>query len=368
MNTRPTRIIIDKEALSHNIVQIKKCTQQQIIAMVKANAYGCGIAAIIPTLIGQVAAFGVASLAEALAVRELDAKTPCILFQGIFCDAELAVLVDKNLESVVHQRNQLQWILASPLKKPIKVWVKVDTGMHRLGFNPSEVPAVVSALSKCPWVQKPIGLITHFANADDASLVATHLQRALFASINTGDEYTIKSAANSAALLQCPASHFDAVRPGIIIYGVSPFASKTGKDLGLKPVMQFISAVSAIHHYPAGSKIGYGGTHTLEQDSIVGIVPVGYGDGYPRHVSNGVVRINNGFAPIVGTICMDMLTVDLSRVKDAKIGTKVELWGAGIPVERVAASAKTIAYELLCQVTTRGRGIDYSLISATPFM
>lgn len=354
---RPTRVYIDSQAVLHNLQRVKQYAPgKKIIAMVKANAYGCGLPAVVAVLDGLVDAFGVACLEEAGALRKLGSRSDCILFQGVFSADELPTLVELNIQCVVHQACQLQWILEKPLASKIKVWVKVDTGMHRLGFDPSEVPGVLKDLQACPWIDESIGLISHFANADDPDNTSNPQQLKKMIELPDFGVNIIRSMANSAAIMALEESHADVVRPGIMLYGVSPFANKSGCELGLKPVMRLISQVTAIHHYPPHEPIGYGGTWKSNKPSIIGIVAVGYGDGYPRHVApNTPVWIKGNIALIVGRISMDMLTIDLTDCDDVNIGDSVELWGAHVPIEAIAKSAGTIPYELLCQVSSRVR-------------
>lgn len=355
--SRPTRVHIDATALLHNLAQVKQhAPHSQIIAMVKANAYGCGIASVVPVLEGKVAAFGVACLEEAIAIRALGAQTDCILFQGLFKETEIPALQRYNLQMVIHQQQQLQWLLANPLSMPVQIWVKVNTGMHRLGFSEPELYPVLAALAACPWVKKPLGIMTHFASADEPHNPANEQQLKRFCDLVCPDVPLLYSAANSAAVLSLSASHFDFVRPGIMLYGISPFNHLTGMELGLQPVMRFISALTAINHYPAAAKIGYGGSWQTTKPSRIGIIPVGYGDGYPRHIAlHTPVWIKGYQVPIVGRISMDMMTVDLTDYPHLQLGDTVELWGANIPVESIASSAGTIAYELICQISSRVR-------------
>jgi alanine racemase len=352
---RPCYVQIDSRALLHNVNQVKRQAQGcKVIAMVKANAYGCGLAAITPILEGQVDALGVACLEEALAIRNLGVRSDCVLFQGIFDAEELPIVAAHQFQLVIHQSNQLQWLLATPLANKIKVWVKVNTGMHRLGFAPQEVNEVVTALINCPWVDSEIGLMTHLACADEPDHPANQNQLQLFRELNLPQVKLIKSISNSAAIIALPDTHVDVVRPGIMLYGVSPFANRTGQELGLLPVMRFFSAISAIHHYPDAAAIGYGGIWQTSKPSTIAVVAVGYGDGYPRHIKhNTPVWVNGHYAPIVGRVSMDTLTIDLTDCPEVAIGEPVELWGQHIPVETIALSAQTIAYELLCQLSPR---------------
>lgn len=356
--TRPTRVQIEADALLHNLGVVKRhAPGKKVIAMVKANAYGCGMPAVLPVLEGQVDAFGVACLEEALAIRALGARSDCILFQGIFSADELHTVAAQKFQCVIHQPHQLEWLLQNALSHPIKVWVKVNTGMHRLGFDPRDVYDVLTTLANCPWVDKQIGLMTHLACADEPNNPCNQQQLQTFAALEVPPQIDLtRSIGNSAAVLSLPESHADIVRPGVMLYGVSPFSNQTGQQLGLIPVMRFVSAISAIHHYPASARIGYGGTWQTNKPSIIGVVAAGYGDGYPRHITqNTPVWINGYQVPIVGRVSMDMLTVDLTDCETVAVGDVVELWGQHIPVENIALSAGTIAYELLCQFSPRVR-------------
>ncbi len=354
--TRPTHFQIDTFALQHNVARVKACCpQKKIIAMVKANAYGCGLSLVLPALLGKVDAFGVACLEEAMALRLLS-RSECILFQGVFSPDELHYVASEQLQCVVHHVSQLQWIINTPLSQLIRVWVKVNTGMQRLGFWPDDVRDVLSALNDCPWVDKNIGLMTHLACADEPENPQNQAQVDAFSHLVLPAMTLTRSIANSAVILSRPEWSEDVVRPGIMLYGISPFADRDARALDLKPVMRFVSAVSVIRVCPPHLRVGYGGTWQSNRPSRVGVVPVGYGDGYPRHIAPLTPTWVNGMiAPIVGRISMDMLTIDLTDCPGVEVGDQVELWGPEIPVETIARSAGTIAYELICQVSPRAR-------------
>lgn len=356
--SRPTRVHVNAMALLHNLRQIRHAAPgKKVVAMVKANAYGCGLSSVLPVLEGQVDAFGVACIEEALVLRKLGSQSECILFQGVFHPEELNTVAEHHFQCVIHHQAQLDWICSAKLSRKIKVWVKVNTGMNRLGFFPHEVDQVIHRLMSCSMVDDEIGLMTHLANADEPESARNREQLLLFNQLSFPNVPLIRSIANSGAILALPETHADVVRPGIMLYGVSPFSDRVGADLGLMPVMRLISAISAIHHYPAHARIGYGGTWQSHQPSIIGVVAVGYGDGYPRHLKENTPTWVNGYrAPIVGRVSMDMLTIDLTHCPGVKVGDAVELWGSHIPVEEIAQSAGTIAYELICQMAPRVRG------------
>lgn len=354
--SRPSRLIIEPSALLHNIAQVKRYAPgKKIIAMVKANAYGCGIKAVIPVLEGLVDGFGVACLEEALAIKAIGSQTQCILFQGVFSADELSVVAQHQFGCVLHQPHQLEWLLNTSLPAPINIWVKVNTGMHRLGFKVHEIPEILNALQSCSWVDKNIGLMTHLACADEPGRIENVQQITHFNNISHSG-FSERSIANSASIISFPETHADVIRPGIMLYGVSPFTQQFAPELGLVPVMRLMSAISAIHYNPPFAQVGYSGTWQSDKHSIIGIVAAGYGDGYPRHISeNTPVWVRGREVSIVGRVSMDMMAVDLTDHPDVEIGDSVELWGANILVERIAKSAGTIGYELLCQVSERVR-------------
>ncbi|MBA2649698.1 MAG: alanine racemase [Legionella sp.] len=354
--SRPTKLVIKPRALLHNLDIVKNhAPGKQIIAMIKANAYGCGIDIVAPTLEGRVDAFGVACLEEALVLHTMGIRTPAVIFQGIFHPSELPIAAQHHFQLVIHQAQQVQWLVNTPLLSPIKLWVKVNTGMNRLGFKPEELPGVMSSLQSCPWVDQHIGLMSHLACADEPNRIENSKQITLFKDIPfLGFEQ--HSLANSAAIIALPQTHAEVVRPGIMLYGVSPFSNKTAPELGLEPVMHFMSAISAIHHVPAGSQVGYQGIWCTDKASVIGIVAAGYGDGYPRHLTMPTwVGIDGHKVPIVGRISMDTMAVDLTTHPDVSIGDTVELWGNHIFIEHIAQSSGTSAYELLCQTSSRPR-------------
>lgn len=353
--TRPTNLKIDTEALLHNLQVVKEqASKQQVIVMVKANAYGCGIDKVVSTYKGQVYAFGVACMEEALAVRASSANDECILFQGVFSFEELEQAYHHNLQIVIHQQRQLDWLLQTPCSHKVRVWVKLNTGMHRLGFLEQDVASVMHKLQNCPWVEKPIGMMTHLACADEVASENNVKQLSNFARITGAYPDALQSVANSAAILAHPATHADVVRAGLMLYGVSPFNDKSARDLGLQPVMHFLSRVTEIHDYPANAAVGYSGTWESAKPSRIGVVPVGYADGYPRCIKAGTkVWVAGNIVPIVGRISMDMLTIDLTSCKKVPIGAEVELWGQHISVDEVAIAAGTIGHEIIARIGNR---------------
>lgn len=350
--SRPTTAVIDLSALRHNLARVRALAPQaQIMAMVKSNAYGHGLA--VANQLSEADALGVACLEEALSLRQMGEQGRIVLLEGFFEASELEEIVQHQLDIVVHQAWQVEVLLQAQLALPVRVWLKVDTGMHRLGFLPDAVPLVYQQLQQHPNIQAPVHLMSHFACAnerDDAS-VTRQMQR--FDAITQGFTNP-KSLANSAAILAYPASHLDWIRPGIMLYGVSPFAEQTASDLGLRPVMHLRSAILAMNDYQAGDYIGYGAEYQCQRPMRVAVVPIGYGDGYPRMAPSGTpVLVNGEHCPLLGRVSMDMLSIDVSKLAKPQIGDSVTLWGDGLAIEHVAAAMGTIAYTLFCGVTRR---------------
>lgn len=355
--TRPTRLIIHEQALLHNLARIQDyAPNTKVIAMVKADAYGHGIKKVAHVLRDSVAAFGVACLEEALQIRAENITTPIILMEGNFDASELKSVCQNHLEIVIHHQQQLSWLLANPLPNPIKTWIKLDTGMHRLGFSLTEFSEVYQKLKTCAWVNPDIGLMTHFASSDELQNPLTMTQTKIFNDTLSNMSSHSRSLANSAAIIAWPETHSDYIRPGIMLYGISPFADKTGKDFNLQAAMSLESHLIAVKSCKKGESVGYGAIWQAPYDTTIGVVAIGYGDGYPRHMRPETpVLVNGQRAPLVGRVSMDMLTVDLKHQPNAKINDPVELWGPNLPIEEIAQHAGTSAYELACQIGRRVR-------------
>lgn len=351
--TRPTKITINLQALAHNLKVIRKLAPKSaILAMVKSNAYGHGLERIALAL-PSVEAFGVACLEEGTRLREAGVKNPIVLLEGLFRGDELDRMISGNFTPVIHQLAQVKLLENNPHIPPLSVWLKINTGMHRLGFSANEVTAIYNRLMKCPAVKKPIGLMTHFAESEAIDGQSTQKQIDLF-NFATKTLEGPRSLANSGGILGWPSSHADWVRPGIMLYGSSPFPNRSGKDHGLKPVMSLTSEIIAIHQVKKNERIGYGGIWSCPEDMLVGIVAMGYGDGYPRHAKNGTpILVNGKMCPLIGRVSMDMLAVDLRSQPKTTIGAPVVLWGEDLPVEIIAAHSDTIGYELLTRITQR---------------
>ncbi len=351
--TRPAQALIDLQALQHNLrVAQAAAPRTRVMAVIKANAYGHGLLRAARAL-AAADAFGVAHLNEAVTLREGGIRQPAVLLEGFGDQSELHLLARHNLETVVHHPSQVEMLEAVRLATPLRVWVKVDTGMHRLGIAPERVVEVTRRLAACVSVAGPLRYLTHLACADDRNDVRTVRQLETF-SATLGELPGERSVANSAGMLGWKASHADWARPGIMLYGVSPFLGGAGARDGLQPAMTLTTRLIAVNRYPRGEAIGYGGSWICPEDMSVGVAAVGYGDGYPRHARAGTPVLLNGVrVPLVGRVSMDMISLDLRTQPDARIGDPVVLWGRGLPVEDVAECAGTIGYELLCGVSQR---------------
>jgi alanine racemase len=325
-----------------------------VIAVIKANAYGHGLVAAAEAL-AEADAFAVARVEEALALRKAGCRARIVLLEGFRDADELESAAQHSLEPFVHQAWQVAQLEAWRGPRRLRAWLKIDTGMHRLGFAPSEAPAAVARLAACGAVAGPVALATHLADAERTEGADTPAQLAAFAAATAGLAGE-RSVANSAGLIAWPEARADWVRPGIMLYGASPFADRTGGELGLRPVMTLETRVIALKDVAAGERVGYGGTWTAPRASRIAVAAIGYGDGYPRSAANGTpVTVNGRAAALAGRPSMDMLTIDVTGLPQAAVGDRVELWGPQVPIERVAAAAGTIAYELACRVGRRVR-------------
>ena len=345
---------IDLDALRHNYHRAKALAPDcPVLAVLKANAYGHGMLAVAAALADEVEAFAVARLEEALTLRQAGFKQRILLLEGWFEANELSAISRQGIESVLHCEEQLQALLKADLQTPLKVWLKVDTGMHRLGVQPEQVESYLQQLRASRNVADEIVLITHLACADDPENPKTQQQLSCFeqVSANTGCGLSI---ANSAGLIQWQNARRGWLRPGIMLYGVSPMLGKTAEAHGLLPVMTLKTSVIAVRPVIQGEEVGYGGAWHCPHDTRLAVVAMGYGDGYPRHAKAGTpVLINGQRYPLVGRVAMDMLTVDVGLESDVQVGDEVVLWGKGLPAEEIAESAETIAYELFCSMTRR---------------
>jgi len=351
--TRPSKVIIDLAALRHNYSRVQQIARGcKVMAVVKADAYGHGLVRVANAL-SMADAFGVACLEEAELLRQSNITSPIVILEGPYSALELRQIELLNLDIVVHHQSQLEMLEQSDLKSPLKVWLKVDSGMHRLGFDLGDVTSIWNRLQACKSVSNDCVLMTHLATANEPDNPMTQTQLDDFGRVcvDINDE---RSIANSAGIVSCPQSHADWVRPGLMLYGVSPIQDRKAVDHDLKPVMSLVSQLISIKKLKKGEPVGYGASWRCPSDTTIGIVAAGYGDGFPRHAKSGTPTLVNGRrASIIGNASMDMLTVDLSAQAEAKVGDTVELWGENLAIEEIAMYAGTIPYELLCGVHKR---------------
>lgn len=346
------RAVIDTGALRANLAVVRRfAPRSRVLAIVKANGYGHSL---VPTALAlaDADALGVARLEEGLALRSAGVKGTVVLLEGVFDAEQMAAAADSGFELVVHNPQQLALVADWSSPQRFSIWLKVDTGMNRLGFRADEFATAYRKISSCKSVAR-LRLLTHLANADVIADAATSEQLQLFEAVTSGLQIE-RSIANSAAVLAWPDSHVDWVRPGLMLYGVSPLPGKTAADHGLRPAMTLTSTVIGTRKVLPGERAGYGGRWTARRVSTLAIAAVGYGDGYPRHMSNGTpVLVNGERAPLAGRVSMDMIAIDVTDLPPVKTGDPVVLWGEGLPAEEVAPHAETISYELLCGVSQR---------------
>jgi len=344
---RPIRARIDSAALRHNLSAVRRrAPRSRVWAVVKANAYGHGLARAARSL----AADGLAliELEAALELRKAGEKRPILLMQGFYSPRELEAIARHGLTTVVHDAEQLAMLEQARPAARTPVYLKLNTGMNRLGFAAGEVRDAIARLQRCAG---ELTLMTHFADADGKRGVKWQVER--FQEMSSELVFP-RSLANSAAVLRYPETHADWVRPGIMLYGCSPFADESAEKLGLKPVMTLSSELIAVRELQAGDSVGYGCTSTASGPTRIGIVACGYADGYPRHAPIGTPIVVCGKRTrTVARVAMDMLFADLAGIPEAAVGSPVTLWGEGLSADEVAASAGTVSYELLCALSQR---------------
>ncbi len=345
---RPIRARIDSTALRHNLsVAKRRAPRSRVWAVVKANAYGHGLARAARALS---AADGLAliELEAALELREAGEKRPILLMQGFYSPEEIDLITANALTTVVHDAEQLAMLEKAPASAKISAYLKLNTGMNRLGFAAGDLESALGRLGRCAG---EITLMTHFADADGKRGVQWQVER--FQTMSAGLNFP-RSLANSAAILRYPEAHADWNRPGIMLYGCSPFSDEGAETLGLRPVMTLSSELIAVRELLAGDSVGYGCTFTASEPTRIGIVACGYADGYPRHAPTGTpILVCGTRTRTVGRVAMDMLIADLAAIPEAKVGSPVTLWGEGLSADEVAASAGTVSYELLCALSPR---------------
>ncbi|WP_165772772.1 alanine racemase [Caviibacterium pharyngocola] len=350
---KPATAKISSVALKHNIREIKrKAPNSKIIAIVKANAYGHGVVFVSSAIEQMVDCFGVARLEEALSLRSNGITKPILLLEGFFSEKDLPIIAVNNIQTIVHNREQLTALQRAEVPNQIKVWVKVDTGMHRLGVSLEQTDEFYRLLQDCPNVDKNIGFVSHFSRADELDCGYTEKQLADFLRV-TQDKQGERSIAASGGILFWQESHLDWIRPGIIMYGISP-NNTPSKEYGLIPVMTLTSSLIAVRDHKKGEPVGYGGRWVSEKDTKIGVIAIGYGDGYPRDMPSGTpVYVNGRRVPIVGKVSMDMLTVDLGADSQDQVGDEVILWGKELPIEEIAQIGGVLSYELITKLTPR---------------
>lgn len=347
---RPIRARISIGAMAHNLrVARRHAGDARVFAVVKANAYGHGLSRA-RRAFAAADGFAVLTLEEAANLRLMGVEQPILMLEGLFGADELATCAELDLWPVLHQPAQLDWLAQQSPARPLRIFLKFDTGMHRLGFPLADHAAVIARARSLPGVAG-ITLMTHFAQADEPAGIDWQLQPFLRELAGYGLPWT---SANSPALLRYPQARGDWVRPGIMLYGASPFADTRAVDLGLRAAMTLQSEIIAIQTLAPGEGVGYGQLFRADRAMRVGVVACGYADGYPRHAPTGTpVQVAGRTTRTLGRVSMDMLCVDLSACPDASVGSPVELWGEKVPVDAVAASAGTNSYELLCALAAR---------------
>jgi len=344
--------VIDLAALKHNLALVREAAPTaHVMAMVKANAYGHGMLACLPAL-KQADALATARLEEAIALRSAGYSGRVVVVSGVIGGDEIDACVVHNVEPVLHSIDAVAAMASVKAPRPINVWLKIDTGMHRLGVSSEQYRAALNKLKQCDSVGD-IHLMTHFASADEPANPFTEHQTKLFFD-TTARERLPKSLANSAAILTRKHTHADWVRPGIMLYGLDPLTTPTALSARLLPVMTLTSKVIALRTTPALSTVGYGQRWTAARETKIATVAIGYGDGYPRHAASGTpVWVRGHCAPVAGRVSMDLITVDVTDIAGVRVGDDVELWGNRLSANTVATNASTIAYTLVTGITDR---------------
>jgi len=348
--SRPIRATISASALRHNYAVAKRAApRSKVFAVVKANAYGHGLERAFAALKGDADGFGILELEGAVRMRQWGCRQPVLLLEGFFQENELPVISEHDFATVVHCDEQLR-MLETAKPRALDIYFKVNTGMNRLGFPAAKAKAALERL-RTSGVAKSITLMTHFAvselpdGVDDAMKALENVAQST--------DYP-RSLANSAAIFAHPKTHANVARLGISLYGATPFADRSARDLGVMPAMTLSAQIIAIQDLKAGDTVGYGRTFRSEGPMRLGVVACGYADGYPRHAPSGTpVMVEGVITKTAGRVSMDMITVDLTPVPQARVGSSVELWGERLPIDDVATSAGTVGYELMCGLASR---------------
>lgn len=356
--SRATSATIHVDALRQNLLRMReRAPLSKVMAVVKADGYGHGLERVAHALEGA-DAFGVASIADGERLRAAGLSKRIVVLSGFDEPGDLPLIRRLNLDSVVHNPEQVRMLRIDGDPRPVRVWLKFDTGMHRLGFAPSDAERVYRELRSLPQVDPNIVMMSHFARSDEFDHQATAEQITMFERGTKGLP-SPRSLANSAGVLGWPSSHLDWIRPGGALYGLSVAEGRSAAEFGLLPAMSLSTRIIAINQVPAGDSIGYGGSFVAPTPMRIGIAAIGYGDGYPRHAPSGTpVLVGGHRVSTVGRVSMDLLALDLTACPGVSVGAPVELWGRQLPVETVAAAAGTISYELTCGITRRVRFIE----------
>ena len=353
--SRTTTATIHLGALRHNLARIRAmAAPARVMAVVKADAYGHGLERVARALDADADCFAVAALGDGLRLRAAGHRQRIVVLSGPDQPADIAEMQRLQLDAAIHHDAQLSWLAeAKPGRGRLRVWLKIDSGMHRLGFTPERVGEVHARLAAMPGLDPQIGLLSHFSDSEVFGGEATREQIACFAAATHGLDGP-RSLSNSAAVLGWPEARVDWVRTGGLLYGLSVVEGKSGADFGFRPAMTLATRLIAINRIGSGERIGYNGTWTCPQDMPVGVAAVGYGDGYPRSAASGTpVLVGDRQVPLIGRVSMDLITLDLRGAPQAKVGDRVTLWGEGLPVETIAQHAGTISYDLTCGMTRR---------------
>jgi alanine racemase len=352
-STHLIRAVVDAAALRHNLRQARNAAPgSRVMAVIKANAYGHGLVPAAKAL-AESDGFAVARLEEGLALRAAGLTNRILLLEGVFTRDQLALAARERFELMVHSFEQLDLLDALESSNAVRTWIKVDSGMNRLGFRLDEFGSAYERLHRNPNVQPEPTLVTHLASADDRRDPMTRRQLEAFEAATAGVSGA-RSIANSAGVLGWPSARAEWIRPGLMLYGVSPFPGGNGAELGLRPAMSLRTEVIAVKTVKAGETVGYGGAWTAQRDTRMAVIAAGYGDGYPRSTASGApVQVGGRRAPLIGRVSMDMITVDVTDLPVVAVGDPVVLWGSEVPVEEVAAHAGAIPWDLLCGVSQR---------------
>lgn len=352
---RPIRASINAAALRHNYAVAKHhAAGARAWAVVKANGYGHGLLRVASALAEVADGFALLDIEEAISLRKAGVEQPIMLLEGFFDASDLKACAEFDLTPAIHRLDQLETLRAAALPKRVPVYLKLNTGMNRLGFTPAQLPAVQRELASSTAIAQ-VTLMTHFAEADGGRNVDWQLERfaGMLEDWPQAAQFPV-SLANSAAILRHPQTARDWVRPGIMLYGGSPAADESAANYDLRPVMTLSSQILTVQEIAPGERVGYGGTFTAQRNTRVGIVACGYADGYPRHAPGGTpILVDGQRTATLGRVSMDMLACDLTDLPQSGVGSRVVLWGEGMPADEVATAAGTISYELFCALAQR---------------